>query len=112
MGERRETRRIDTLKGIGKLRKSDQIIAEVTYVIFLYKEFIIVDSFGSSPKEVEGMGHIKGNFKIIMAFQEIKPNEVYTLELTDGRRIHTMMPSLIIPDKEIEIYLVKTYGFE
>jgi len=112
MRERKETRKIDTLKGIGKLRKDDQIIAEATYVIFVYKEFIIADSFESSPKEIEGMGHIKGSFRVINPVQKIKPDEVYTLELSDGRKVDTMMPSLILPDREIEIYLMKAEGFK
>ena len=112
MSERREMRIIDTLKGIGRLRKGDQIIAEATYVISVFKEFIIVDTFGSPPKEVEGMGHIKGSFRVINPVQKVKPDEVYILELSDGRKIHTMMPPFIVPDKEIEIYPMGAEGFK
>lgn len=110
--EKREKKIVDTLKGMGKLRKGDQIIAEVTYVVLVLKEFITVDPFGSSPKLVEGMGQIKGTYRIFNPTEKVKPDETYTLELSDGKKIDTIMPSLILPGQDIQIYFVKAEGFK
>jgi hypothetical protein len=110
--QKREWRVVENLKGMGELKKDNQAIADVTYIISVIKEFLIADSFGSHPQPIEGIGNIKGSFRIINPQQKIKADETYTLELSDGRKIDVMTPPLIIPGSEIEIYLVKAYGFE
>ena len=114
--EKKEKEKIvDTLRGIGKLRKGDQIVAEASYVILVIKEIITIitiDTFGSPPKQVEGMGEIKGTFMPINPEPRVKPDETYTLELSDGRKIDLRTPSMVVPNRNIDLFIIKAEGFK
>jgi len=109
--QKKERKVVESPRGVGKLKKGDDYIADVSYKLLISKDVIIADSFGNHPQEIDGMGQITGTFKIINGGGNIKGDETYTLQLPDGREMDIMMPSFIFRDTQIKIYPVKTEKF-
>ncbi len=86
------------------MKKNNEVIADVSYALTVIETILIPEVWGSQNR-VEGIGEIKGTFRIIDEQAKVKPDEVYTLELSDGREIDIMTPPLIIPDTETKIFV-------
>ena len=83
--ERREWRIVERPHGVGNLKKGKGAIAGVIYSIIVKKEIIIIDNFGSDRQEIDGMGRIEGNLRFIDKSIKVGIEEIFTLELSDGR---------------------------
>jgi hypothetical protein len=76
--EKRERRIVERLKGIGRIKKGNNVVAEVAYSILVSKDVIIIDNF-DGHQEVDGIGQINGSFRIVIAENNLNQDEVYTL---------------------------------
>jgi hypothetical protein len=99
--ERRERRIVEKPRGAGKIKKGDEIIAEVFYTIIVTKEVIFIDN-SDGHTEVDGVGQINGNLKFVIKEKEIDPEGVYTLELADGREFDISIPFANFQSKDYE----------
>ena len=102
--EQRERRVIENPRGVGKLKKGNEIIATVSYDLKVIENTLIADAWGSHHR-LEGQGEIKGTFRIIDEQDKVKTDETYTLQLSDGREIEIMTPQSLFPNTEIKIFL-------
>jgi hypothetical protein len=101
---KRERRVVERPRGIGNLKKGNEIIAGVTYSIIVSKDIIIINNF-DGYSEVDGVGQINGRLKFVEKDIKIEPDEIYTLELADGREFDISIPLANFPSKEYEFIL-------
>jgi hypothetical protein len=99
--ERRERRIVERQNGAGNLKNGKDIIAGVIYSIIVTKEVIVIDNF-DGRSEVDGVGQINGNLKFIEKGIKVEPEEIYTLELSDGREFDISIPLANFPSKDYE----------
>ena len=85
--EKRVRRVVERPQGAGEIYRGDKKIGDVSYSLIVEKEYIIEDSFGSPPIEIESMGSINGTITFFGQDVGFMPEGTFQLKLKDGREL-------------------------
>lgn len=100
--EKRINRIVERPSGVGNLKRGNEIIAGVIYSIVVTKEILISDNFDGHSEIDLDIGQINGRLKFIEKGIKIEPEEILTLQLSDGREFDISLPLVNFPARDYE----------